>query len=94
MEEATRKWMRELVDIAVRGTSDMNVYDEALVEARPDWALPNRLLVGKVRPQMDPRAFHWFICGEVPLDYLPGDVALAQGRNTSRAARPTPTIGR
>ncbi len=75
MDESTKVWMRNLVDLAVRGTGEMNVYDEAMLEARPEWALPQRLLVGKVRPQMDPHAFHWFICGEVPLDYLPGNVA-------------------
>lgn len=77
MDDLTQAWIKELVDLAVRGTSDMNVFDEALLEARPEWALPQRLLVGKVRPQMDPRAFCWFICGEVPLDYLPGNVAAA-----------------
>lgn len=75
MDDSTKQWMRELVDLAVRGCGDMKVFDEALVEARPEWALPNRLLVGKVRPQMDPRAACWFVCGEVPFDYLPGDVA-------------------
>lgn len=75
MDKKTKKWLRSLIDLAVRGTSEMNVFDEALLEARPDWALPQRLLVGKVRPQMEPRAFCWFICGEVPLDYLRGDVA-------------------
>lgn len=75
MDDSTKLWMRELVDRAVRGTGELNVYDEALIEARPDWAMPNRLLVGKIREQMNPRAFHWFICGEVPLDYLPGEIA-------------------
>jgi hypothetical protein len=75
MDTSTTAWMRNLVDLAVRGTSELDGFDDALVEARPDWALPQRLLVGKVRPQMDPRAFCWFICGEVPLDYLPGNVA-------------------
>ena len=75
MDDVTQAWIKELVSLAVRGTSEMGVFDEAVIEARPEWALPNRLLVGKVRPQMDPRAFCWFICGEVPLDYLRGDVA-------------------
>jgi hypothetical protein len=77
MDDVTQAWIQELVDLAVRGTSERNVFDEALIEARPDWALPQRLLVGKVRPQMHPSAFCWFICGEVPLDYLPGNVAAA-----------------
>ena len=77
MDENLDTWIKELVDLAVRGTAQMNVYGEALIEARPEWVLPNRLLVGKVREQMNPRTFHWFICGEVPLDYVPGNVASA-----------------
>jgi len=75
LDKKTKEWLRSLIDLAVRGANEMNLYDEAVVEARADWALPSRLLVGKIRPQMDLRAFHWFICGEVPLDYLPGNVA-------------------
>lgn len=75
MEDDTKTWMQELVSLAVRGTGEMDVYDQALLEARPEWALPHRLLLGKVREQMSARTFHWFICGEVPLDYLAGSVA-------------------
>lgn len=75
MQDETRKWIKELVDVAVRGTGSMNVYEDALIEAKAEWALPNRLLVGKVREQLNPRTFHWFICGEVPLDYISGETA-------------------
>ena len=75
MDDETRAWMKELVSLAVRGTGELDIFDEALIEAKPEWALPNRLLVGKVRKQMSPRAFLWFICGEVPLDYVPGENA-------------------
>ena len=71
MDDATKDWMRSLIDVAVRGAGDAGVSNEALVEARPAWALPNRLLVGQLRSQMNPRSFHWFIAGEVPLDFLP-----------------------
>jgi len=75
MDDATTVWMRKLVDLAVRGAGETDLYEDALLEARPEWALPNRLLVGKVREQMNPRAFHWFICGEIPLDFIPGETA-------------------
>ena len=71
MEDAVKDWIRQLVDDAVRGAGDAGIAEDALVEARPAWALPNRLLVGQVRDQTNPRSFHWFICGEVPLDFLP-----------------------
>ncbi|MDJ0748727.1 MAG: DUF4826 family protein [Woeseiaceae bacterium] len=61
--------MSRLVNEAIRGAADAGIVDEALVEARPAWALPNRLLVGQLREQMNPRTFHWFIAGEAPLDF-------------------------
>ncbi len=70
-DDATRAWTQELIDKAVRGAGDSGITADALIEARPAWALPNRLLVGQVRDQTNPRSFHWFICGEVPLDFLP-----------------------
>ena len=75
MDDDTTIWMRKLVDLAVRGAGETDLYEDALLEARPEWALPNRLLVGKVREQLNPRAFHWFICGEIPLDFISGDTA-------------------
>jgi len=75
MDDSTKAWMQKLIDDAVKGAADAGVTEDALVEARPAWALPNRLLVGQVRSQMNPRAFHWFIAGEVPLDFLPSDNA-------------------
>jgi hypothetical protein len=76
VDDDTKSWMREMTDLAVQGSGEMNIYEESLLEVRPEWALPNRLLLGKVRAQNNSRTFHWFICGEVPLDYLPGEVAV------------------
>lgn len=75
MDDSIKAWISSHVGLAAHGISERGILDEALVEARAEWALPNRLLVGKVRSTMNPREFYWFICGEVRLDYLPGDVA-------------------
>ena len=71
MDDATKDWMRSLIDVAVRGASDAGITNEALVETRAAWALPNRLLVGQLREQTNVRSFFWFIAGEVPLDFIP-----------------------
>lgn len=75
VDDETRAWMKELVSQAVQGTGERKLFDEELIEAKAEWALPNRLLVGKVREQMNPRTFLWFVCGEIPLDYIPGENA-------------------
>ena len=75
MSDDLQDWMRKLVDAAVRGVDEQEIFADPLIEAKPAWALPYRILVGKIREQQNPRAFQWFICGEVPLDFLPSEVA-------------------
>lgn len=75
MSDDLQDWMRELIDTAVRAVEEREIFSDPLIEAKPAWALPHRILIGKVREQQNPRAFQWFICGEVPLDFLPSDVA-------------------
>lgn len=71
--EEVSAWMRKQLRLAVTGSEERGIFDESLVEVKPAWNLPMRLVVGIVRAHRDPRSAHWFICGEVPLDYLPPD---------------------
>jgi hypothetical protein len=68
-------WLREQLDDAVVGLININVFEDALIEIKPAWVLPMRLLVGKAREQNNPTNFRWFICGEVPLDHIGADSA-------------------
>jgi Domain of unknown function (DUF4826) len=75
MEDELKDWIRKQLDDAVEGLIDANVFEAALIEVKPAWVLPLRILVGKAREQADPINFRWFICGEVGLDYIPAETA-------------------
>jgi hypothetical protein len=68
-------WSRKQLDDAVQGLGELDALNYVFIEVRPAWVLPSQILVGKAREQGDPVAFRWFICGEVPLDHIPGDAA-------------------
>lgn len=75
MEDELKAWVRKQLDDAVEGLINANVFDAALIEVKPAWVLPSRILIGKAREQGDPADFRWFICGEVRLDHIPADTA-------------------
>jgi len=68
-------WLRKQLDKAVDRLTNMNVFEAELIEIKPAWILPMRLLVGKARGQNNPTTLRWFICGEVPLDHVGADAA-------------------
>ena len=79
MTEAPDKlqaWLRKQLDDAVDGLINANAFEDALIEIKPAWVLPMRLLVGKAREQSNPATFRWFICGEVRLDHIGADLAI------------------
>jgi hypothetical protein len=69
------KWLRQMLDFAVREIGERNILGNPLIEVKPEWMLPFALLVGKARDQGDTRSFRWFICGEVALDTLDSGMA-------------------
>lgn len=74
-DEAAQTWARNLLDYAVKELGNRAVFREPLIEARPVWAIPLRLMVGKARAQGNEAVVYWFIGGEVPLDHIAGHVA-------------------
>lgn len=75
-DESALAWARETFDKAVQVIIDRGVLDGALVEAKPSWALPNKLVVGQVRETNESTGFNWVICGHLmPTDHLGSGVA-------------------
>lgn len=68
-------WLRPLIEDATGKLGDMGLFDDPLMDVKPAWALPQRILIGKVRAHGNPANFRWFICGETPLDHIGDDVA-------------------
>ena len=71
-EELTA-WVRRELDAGVEELIKSGAFGGMLVEAKPAWAFPYRVLLGKVREQGGP--FSWLICGEVPTDSLASSAA-------------------
>ena len=74
--DSLQAWLRQQLDKSVQEFIDLRAFEDVLIEVKPAWVLPERLLLGKAREQGDPLSFRWFICGEVTFDHLPGDVAV------------------
>ena len=81
--EQLKVWTKKQLDAAVRKLMDLGTIDSLIVEAKPAWVLPFQILIGKIRAQGHSKDFEWFICGEVPTDFLESTVA----SNPREAAR-------
>jgi len=68
-------WAKNSLDTAVHKFIDKEGISSPLVEGRYEWYLPFQILIGKIRSKESFTNFKWFICGEVPTDYIDGAVA-------------------
>lgn len=74
-QEELKAWIKKQLNAAVRKLTDQGAIDSLIVEAKPAWVLPFQILIGKIRPQGQSKEFEWFICGEIPTDYLSSSLA-------------------
>ena len=68
-------WIKENLNAAVKKVMEKDLINSPAIEAKPAWVLPFQILVGKVRGAENQGEFIWFICGEVPTDYIESSVA-------------------
>lgn len=73
--EELAAWIRQHFDDAVNELINTKVLDSLLVEAKPAWVLPFKTLIGQAREKGQPGGGIWFICGDVPLDFIPASAA-------------------
>jgi len=74
-QEGLQAWIRSQLDAAAKELLARGIVDSSLVEAKPAWAFPYQLLIGKFRAQGEPREFKWFICGDAPTDHVDSTAA-------------------
>lgn len=82
-KDALDAWLRPLIEDASGKLGDMGLFDDPLIDVKPAWALPQQILIGKVRAHGNPATFRWFICGEMPLDHV-GDEVASTPRDAAR----------
>ena len=74
-EDATTRWIRKQLDLAVQHLIDLEVVSDKIAEARPVWSLPEKVMLGQIREANDPAAFRWVVCGDVRTDYIDATAA-------------------
>jgi hypothetical protein len=73
--EAASTWMRTKLDAAVEEIMGLDVINDELIEARPVWSVPFRVIVGQLREAHEQTTFRWLICGDMPTDQISSTVA-------------------
>ena len=76
-------WTKKQLDAAVQKLMDLDVIDSIIVEAKPAWVLPFQILIGKIRAHGRAKDFDWFICGELPTDFV-GSAAASTPREVAK----------
>ena len=73
--DAVAAWTKETLDRAVDEFTRLEIFASELIEARPVWRLPYRILILQLRDPGHPDAVRWAICGAVPFDHIDAAVA-------------------
>jgi hypothetical protein len=68
-------WIQATLERAVREIARSGAFESDMIEARPIWSIPERILIGQMRETGDPANFRWVICGAVPTDLIASSVA-------------------
>lgn len=68
-------WLYSLINDATVALGKSGLFDDPLLDIKPAWILPKKILIGKVRAHGNPVGFRWFICGDTRLDHVGDDVA-------------------
>ena len=72
--EGAMAWAQNRLAKAVDEITRSGIFDSATVEARPEWTLPNKIVIGRVREfGLGNREF-WVIAGELPTDCISAEL--------------------
>ena len=74
-DEAVSAWIRYTLGKAVHEITSLGVIEDKLVEARPVWSVPYRVMIGQIREANDQSTFRWIISGDLPTDHISSTVA-------------------
>jgi len=75
LPEEQKTWVKQQLDRAVNELMDQGFIESLVVEAKPAWVFPSRILIGKIRERGKAGGFDWFICGESPTGLAPSSLA-------------------
>ena len=75
-QEPYQSWIKTTLKQGVRELTRMGLFDDVVVQAKPAWAFPGQILIGKIRGRGNLNEFYWFICGNLPTDCLASNAAV------------------
>jgi len=74
-EQKLKAWVDALLAATVRELTDNQLVAGTLIEAKPAWFFPLRILIGRIREQGEVTAYSWFISGDLPTAIADSSVA-------------------
>jgi len=66
-------WATDRLEKAVHEMMKSDIFDGAVVETRPAWTLPNKIVIGRVRDSGSGSREFWVIAGDLPTDCINAD---------------------
>ena len=66
--EEAMAWAKDRLATAINEITKTGIFDGITVEARPEWTLPGKIVIGRVRDTGMDHHEYWVIAGELPTD--------------------------
>lgn len=67
-------WATDRLNKAIQEIMKSGIFDGAIVESRPAWTLPNKIVIGRVRDSGSGSREFWVIAGDLPTDCINADI--------------------
>jgi hypothetical protein len=67
-------WAKDRLARAVNEVMASGIFDGAVAEARPEWTLPNKIVIGRIRDAGSGSQEYWVIAGELPTDCVSAEL--------------------
>ena len=68
--EVAMAWAKDRLADAVNEIMETGLFNGTTVDARPEWTLPNKIVIGRVRDSGPGHNEFWVIAGELPTDCI------------------------
>ena len=72
--EEAMAWAKDRLGQAVNEIMKSGLFDGMTVEARLEWMLPNKIVIGRVRDSGPGQREYWLIAGELPTDCIDAEL--------------------
>jgi len=69
-EEEAVAWARECLDDAVQTVAKTGIFEGITFESKVAWALPNKIMIGRIRDSGPSHREFWIIAGDLPTDCI------------------------